>query len=198
MKDHYGFKTRRSLSQIEEMRDFKDDLIKLIKNIKFRKVNDPFQDKLRKEIKSVRDSNDIIVKADKTRSMYMVTKDQYCKQMHDNVTRNYGQAPNNTYAEINSEAKRIAKDLKIGDRIDTMAKAEAFITLKDYKERFPSDLPCGLINPAKSELGMVSKIILEKITNAVCTATGVRLWRNTQAIINWFNGTHVKEKCMFV
>ena len=70
MKDHYGFKTRRSPPQIEEMRDFEGDLIKLIKNIKFRKVNDPFRNKLRKDIKSMRDSNDIIVKADKTRSMF--------------------------------------------------------------------------------------------------------------------------------
>ena len=78
------------------------------------------------------------------------------------MTKNYRHAPDNTYAEINSKAKRIAKDLKIGDRIDIVAKVEAFITLKDHKERFPSDLPCCLINPAKLELGMVSKIILEK------------------------------------
>ena len=45
---------------------------------------------------------------------------------------------------------------------------------------------------------MVSKIILEKITKAMCTVTGVRLWRNTQAVIDWFNGIHVKEKCTFV
>ena len=111
------------------------------------------------------------MKADKTRSMYRVTKDQYHKLMRGNVTKMYRPAPDTTYAEINSEAKQIAKELKIGNRIDIMPKAEAFITLKDHNERFPSNLPCRLINPAKSELGMVSRIILEKITKAVCTAT---------------------------
>ena len=68
-----------------------------------------FEDKLRKDMKSIRDSNDIIVKADKTRSMYRVTEDQYRKLMNDNVTKIYRQAPDNTYAEINSESKRNRK-----------------------------------------------------------------------------------------
>ena len=161
-------------------------------------MNDPFQDKLRKDIKSVTDSNDIIVKADKMRSMYRDTKELHLNLMHHNVTKNYRHAPDTTYAEINSEAKQVAKELKIGNRIDIMPKVEAFITMKDHMERFLSNLPCHLINPAKLELGMVSKIVVEKITKATCMATGVRLWRNTQAIIDWFNAIHMKEKCRFV
>ena len=39
-----------------------------------------------------------------------------------------------------------------------MAKREASITLKDHKENFKNSLPCRLINPAKSEMGLVSKM----------------------------------------
>ena len=41
-----------------------------------------------------------------------------------------------------------------------MAEAEAFISLKDHKDNFESNPKYRLINPAKTELGKVSKIIL--------------------------------------
>ncbi len=49
-----------------------------------------------------------------------------------------------------------------GDRIEQMKKREAFISLKDHKENFENNPKCQLINPAKSESGKLSKIILDK------------------------------------
>ena len=42
---------------------------------------------------------------------------------------------------INMEAKHIAKNIKLDDRIETLAKATAFINLKDHKENFRSSHP---------------------------------------------------------
>ena len=39
----------------------------------------------------------------------------------------------------------------------------AYVTLKDHKDNFKTKLLCRLINPAKSEIGIVSKIKLEKL-----------------------------------
>jgi hypothetical protein len=44
-----------------------------------------------------------------------------------------------------------------------MAETEAFITLKDHKDNVESNPKCRLINPAKRELGKVSKVILDSI-----------------------------------
>ena len=68
-------------------------------------------------------------------------------------------------SDINSELKDISCNLGIGDRIDVMVKTPALITVKDHKDNFDSHPECRLINPAKSELGRVSKIVLDDINN---------------------------------
>ena len=42
---------------------------------------------------------------------------------------------------INLEAKEIAAGVKLDDRIEYMAKAPAYITLKDEKDNFRSAIP---------------------------------------------------------
>ena len=39
----------------------------------------------------------------------------------------------------------------------------AYTTIKDYKENFNINLKCCLINPAKSELWKVAKMVVENI-----------------------------------
>ena len=58
---------------------------------------------------------------------------------------------------INAEAKFIAQDLKIDERIEQCNQKESFITLKDHKENFKNNSKRRLINPAKGEIGIVSK-----------------------------------------
>ena len=72
------------------------------------------------------------------------------------------------------EAKHIAKIMKLDDRIGSLPETPAFITLKDHKENFRSSHPCLLINPSKSELGKVSKVILEKVNTNPLDALKVR------------------------
>ena len=55
------------------------------------------------------------------------------------------------------EAKHIAEQLKLDDRIEQAAEQKAFITLNDHKPNFPNNIKCRLINPAKSNLGKISK-----------------------------------------
>ena len=60
-------------------------------------------------------------------------KDQYRKLLRDNITKNYKTAPDTLLDEINSEASEIAGKMELNDRIETLAKANAFVTLKDHK-----------------------------------------------------------------
>ena len=63
---------------------------------------------------------------------------------------------------MNSHAKRITKELPISDSIEKLQETEAYITIKDHKEDFPN-ISCRLINPSKSSIGKISKVILDEI-----------------------------------
>ena len=59
--------------------------------------------------------------------------------------------------KINKEAKIIANNYGVSERVDCLAKSNAFISLKDHKPNFSSHPKCRLINPAKSEIGEISE-----------------------------------------
>ena len=101
--------------------------------------------------------------ADKTRKLYRMGKTQYEKLLPENITRHYKSADEDAYDEINAEAEVFASEHGIADRMNVMLERAAYITLKDHKENFKNSLSCRLINPAKSEMGLVSKRILDSI-----------------------------------
>ena len=74
-----------------------------------------------------------------------------------------------------------------------MKKREAFISLKDHKENFENKPKCRLINPAKSNSGKISKLILDKVNTHLRTILNVNQWRNTQNVIEWFGNIEQKS-----
>ena len=79
-----------------------------------------------------------------------------------------------------------------------MEETESFITLKDHKEDFPHKISCRLINPSKSEIGKISKIIIENINNKIRSITQINQWKNTSSVIEWFNNISNKRKTSFI
>ena len=71
--------------------------------------------------------------------------------------------------KINLE--EIAQNLNLEDRIEALSETQCFITIKDHKENFPGRIECRLINPAKTNIGVISKHILEKINKNIQTIT---------------------------
>jgi hypothetical protein len=53
---------------------------------------------------------------------------------------------------------------------------------------------CRLINPTKSELGLVSKQMLAKIVSTVKSKSQLQQWKNTHSVIEWFTQLERKEK----
>ena len=54
-----------------------------------------------------------------------------------------------------------------------------------------------LINLAKSQIGIVSKQILEKINNTIRSQSNFNQWRNTSTVISWFRSIP-KSECKFL
>ena len=94
--------------------------------------------------------------------MYELSPTEYKKLLKDGITKTYKIATPCLENAINFEAKQIAKSIKLDDTIECTVKYPAFITLKDHKTNFRTSTPCRLLNPCKSELPRISKMILEK------------------------------------
>ena len=124
--------------------------------------------------------------------------DKYKQLLTENVTANYKLGNEKLLGETNQELKTIASDLHVDDRIETMARKPAFISLKDHKENFENNTKCCLINPAKSDLGKVSKVILDRINTSIQASTDVNQWRNSTSVTEWFSKISEKSLHTFI
>ena len=194
------FKTRDCPPQHKDLIQFEHDIIELIKSVTFRKLHNKFQNTLRNDINSIKKSKNMFMFADKTRNIYEGDKDTYLKLLNDNITNIYRKSKNTVYGKINKEAKQIANDYKIADRIDCLEKEkiDAFISLKDQKDNFLSNPKCRLLNTAKSKIGKISKLFIENINTKVRSLSAVHQWKDTDAVINWFKNIQNKIKCIFM
>ena len=79
-----------------------------------------------------------------------------------------------------------------------MARTPTYITLKDHKENFHVNTQCRLINPCKSEIGKISKQLLEKINNQLLEKLNVNQWRDTNKVVDWFVNLKGKQNSSFI
>ena len=86
-KDNYGFKNAKCPSSAEELVPFETDMMDMVKNLEFKRVNSEFQSKLTNDIRKIRKSNNLFVSADKSRNIYKVSKASYERMMHENITK---------------------------------------------------------------------------------------------------------------
>ena len=55
-----------------------------------------------------------------------------------------------------------------------------------------------LVNPAKSELGRISKAILDNVNKPFCTNLSINQWKNTTSVTEWFIGITQKHLHKFI
>jgi len=113
----------------------------------------------------------LLIAADKTTNFYKLEPSKYNDLLEQNITKSCKKVHPNTVRDIHKENKKIATKLGIDDRVDTTAKKDAFITLKDHKSNFANKPTCRLINPTKSEIGKISKEILDRINSTLLFAS---------------------------
>ena len=198
-KETFGFSSKNTPPQIPAMLNFEKRLLSMIENIKFRKVKCWFQNKLSSDIRNnIKKSEELLVPADKTTNFYRMDAPAYNDLLQKNITKTYKKVAPDVTNPIDLEAKCIAKKLQLDDRVNATAKREAFITLKDHKPNFANNPTCRLINPAKSEIGKVSKQILDRINTSMVSELGLNQWKNTKAVLNWFNSIENKNDHSFI
>ena len=136
-KDNYGFKTVKCPSSVKELVPFENDMMDMIKNLEFKRVNNEFQSNLRNDIRQIRRSNNLFISADKSRNIYKVSKASYERMMHENVTKTYKKCNTNKSNSINFKAKQIASKLKTDDRVQKFDENERCVTTKIIRKGSP-------------------------------------------------------------
>ena len=104
--------------------------------------------------------------------------------MNGSITATYKKASNNNNIKkkINATGKLVLRNNKVLKRIQTNGKNNCFISLKNHKENFQNNPTVKLINPAKNELGKISKVILDKINKKTRENLQFNQWKNTSAV----------------
>ena len=194
----YKFPARNSAPKSEHLNYFEEDLYDAINKIKFRRYTSQFQNCLKKDISEIKKSKDVLVCADKTTNIYKVPITEYNTLLTKAINKDYKKAPENALEEVNNDAAAIIMDNNIKGKIPKYEQREAFITIKDHKSGFPTNVKTRLINPAKTHMGKVAKAILDEINCEIKAKTSLVQWKNTQQVIDWFESTPDKKSKCFV
>ena len=124
----------------------------------------------------------MLIPADKTNNLYELTTEEHNKLLIEN-SKTYKKSTVFAINAINTEAKAIAKDLNLDERIEQYNQNQSCATLKDHKENFQKNPKCRLINPAKTEIGIVSKHYIDHVNKFIREKLDINQWRNTKAVI---------------
>ena len=176
---NYEFKSNLTPRPNDHLNELENAIFDLITNIEFRSVRNVFQPKLEEDLKKVKSSGKVTVFADKIANMCEMPKEEYAKLINKNATKTYQKTTTPTKKKIDKETERFAKKLKLEIKMEQYADQSAYVILKDHKKNFNTKLSCRLINPVKSEIGIVSKLELEKINRAITNQIKCNQWHKT-------------------
>ena len=100
-------------------------------------------------------------------NLYETTSEEYNKLLIENIiSKTYKKTAVSAINSINTDAKAIAKDFNLDERIEQCNQNQYFVTLKDHKENFQNNPKCRLSNPAKLEIGIGSKHCIDQINKS--------------------------------
>ena len=151
-----------------------------------RNTSNHLQERMKEDIRKIKKIPEVIVQADKTSNLYLIKHESYSKYLTESITKEYKKTESSTLDKINVEAAKTARDFNLDDRIEAIAKKPAYLTLKDHKTDFPAKLNFRLINPCKSNIGKISKSILDRINDEVKANTSLNQWKSTGKVLKGF------------
>lgn len=138
-------------------------MLNLIRKINFKNSPNHFQSKIFKDIRNIKNSNKLQIKADKSKNIYQFKPADYHQIITNKMTCSYKKDKNqNIFSSLNDDMTKCACKCNFVDRIGTTYTINAHFLFKDHKSNFTNNIQSRLINSSKSELGLISKEILKK------------------------------------
>ena len=130
--------------------------------------------------------------------MYRLTNAEHEKLVNDAITATYKKASDGIKTKIDKEGVKIAKEKGVLDKMEINGTGNCFVTLKDHKENFSNRPTVRLINPAKNEIGRISKTVLDDINTRLRESLKVNQWKDKTQVINWFKEIPNKNQRTFI
>ena len=82
--------------------------------------------------------------------------------------------------------------------MEVFTPSNCFITIKDNKPNFPSKVDVRVIAPSKSDVGRVSKHLLQRIVQELNAKLKFHQWRDPQEVTKWFKEIKCKRSATFL
>ena len=73
------------------------------------------------------------------------------------------------------------------EKIDSNSQSSYFNKRKEQTEHMQNNVSVWMINPAKNELGTLSKCILKTMKEEIRKKQDLKYYKNTEDVINWLN-----------
>ena len=149
---------------------------------------------MKSDLEKINNMDSVIVASDKTKNFYKMKKNEYEKLLLENITKEYEKTTKSMVDNNDKKSADLARKINQEDRMETYTMSEAYLTVKDHKETFPSRVPCCLINPAKGDVGKVSCRILQNVNAEIRRKTKLEQWRSTSDALQWYKNIPNKAK----
>ena len=114
----FGFNSANVPTVVQEISKFEEDMWDLVDNIRFSNKKTTFQKEMENDIKNIKKSKNVFIKADKTGNIYETSPETYKKMLSENITKDYKKTSLQEINRTNLEAKEITEKLKIDDRVE--------------------------------------------------------------------------------
>ena len=88
-RENFGFKSEHQICQLRQLDNLEKDWFNEVASLKFRKLNDSFQEKMKSDISDIKSSSNVSIFADKTSNIYKAAPLEYNKLLKDNITKSY-------------------------------------------------------------------------------------------------------------
>ena len=197
-KETFGLKSINNPDAVPELRNFENDFINLAKNIQFKKFDNNLQRNLRRICSDIQGEPKLIIPADKTHNFYKLTPKEHQDLRVKDVQNCYKKEKKEALEKVKKDHQKLAKKLNISDRLFRTSKQECFITIKDHKSNFRENTKVRTLNPAKPEIGKVSKRILDDKLDIIRKKSKLNQWKNSKSAIDWFRNLKNKKKLKFI
>ena len=115
-----GFESIKGSPPVNEVVSFEKNMVVMVKNIKFCKRNNNFQQKLKDDIKNIKSINKVFVPAENSRNIYKLENEQQSELLRENVTKTFEKSNFNKVRNIKNKAKKITENPPVADRIDKL------------------------------------------------------------------------------
>ncbi|PIK36660.1 hypothetical protein BSL78_26495 [Apostichopus japonicus] len=127
--ENFGFKSKKCPPQIEELRLFEDDLLRMIENVKFKKS--PTNSKTNSEKTSAGSRN--LPNCSSGRQNQKPVRDRHPTTRKTPQATHHKELPDDLQAPATESKPEYREKLGIDNRMESMATKQAFITLKDTR-----------------------------------------------------------------